>query len=205
MSRNKAYRPILPKPPKVEPGATSKSIFDFKGLYPFNENPGAAGVNLSEARAWLKTQIDAGAICPCCTRFAKVYKRTITSAMAYALILIERHFAAGKPLEPGGWLHVPTFLSQAKAGVSGRGGDWAKLIYWGLLEKRIGIRGDKSYRVGHYKLLPLTAKFVHGKIRVPKFAYVYNRIAFQMSKDTLSMEEAVEETNRFNYAALMRR
>ena len=167
---------------------------------------GSNGYSLREAKIWLEERVNAeGAICPCCNQFAKIYKRTINSSMAYALILIERQFAKGQDLEPEGWLHVPTFLTRVKAGVAGRGGDWAKLVYWGILEKRVALRDDGSARVGHYKLPPLGVEFVHGKTSVPKFAHVYNGKALKLSGKDIFIQEALSKSNKFNYNELMQR
>jgi hypothetical protein len=41
---------------------------------------------LAEAQDWLRERLPDGAKCPCCTQFAKVYRRKINSAMAWQLI-----------------------------------------------------------------------------------------------------------------------
>ena len=99
---------------------------------------------LAEAQAWLKGRMEAGAVCPCCGQFAKVYKRTITSSMAFALVLVYRYFRSNR-----GWIHVPSYLAElAKNGAAVRGGDWAKLRFWGLLAPMPTVRADGSDRAG---------------------------------------------------------
>lgn len=163
---------------------------------------------LDEARGWLRTHAAAGVFCPCCQQFVKIYRRKITSSMAYALLLIARHYK-DRPLgEMGEWLHVPEYLSaQSKFGAPVRGGDWAKLRWWGLIEAAMDVepserRSDGSARVGHYRLTPLGRAWARGECAVPRIALIFNqRLARLDDTETVTIREALKD--KFNYAELM--
>ena len=60
---------------------------------------------LEQAKEWLRVRFNEGAECPCCLQHVKLYRRPITSSMAYVLILLHReptsicgplmHFSSG--------------------------------------------------------------------------------------------------------------
>jgi hypothetical protein len=117
--------------------------------------------SLTEAKAWLRDRLDDGAECPCCTQYAKVYRRHLNSAMAYALLLISKHFRKNEA-----WLHVPTFLN-------GQG------------------RDDGSSRVGYYVITPKGIAFVENRVRVPKFIRIYDGKPMKPSEERVNIIECL--------------
>jgi len=156
------------------------------------------GMSLAEASLWLKANIKHGAVCPCCDQLARRYQRKLTSSMAAALILIRRAFRTQTD-----WLHVPEYLTAVAAqGAITRGGDWAKLTHWQLLEPKIDeIRKDGSRRIGLYKITERGIAFVERRIEVPKYAYIYAQHLLAMSEVTTTIDAALRD--RFNYAELL--
>ncbi|HYX22474.1 MAG TPA: hypothetical protein VFA98_16640 [Thermoanaerobaculia bacterium] len=157
---------------------------------------------LKEAQEWLLQGVRKGVICPCCTQHAKVYSRTITNTMAYALILIERFFRRANE-----WLHVPSYLNDLgldpKLAASIRG-DWTKLRHWGLIEEKPEVRDDGSNRAGFYKITQRGVDFVHDRIQVRKFIYLYgSRVLDRPCDETISIGDALGE--KFHYRELMDR
>lgn len=154
---------------------------------------------LAMAKAWLRAQVNDGAHCPCCTQFAKVYKRKLNSSMAYVLVLVDRY--------PGSdWLHVPSYINSqvSHAGVAAAvRGDWAKLTHWGLLEEQPNQeRADGSSRVGYYKITERGRLFVQCQLRVDRHIWLYDgRPLSRPGGPTVSIIEALGD--RFNYAELM--
>lgn len=136
---------------------------------------GTGASTLSEAQLWLLSAREEkeGAECPCCSQTAKVYSRSINGAMAHALLLIALGTRDGES-DADGWLHVPTFLSRKTRAVTVRGGDFAKLRYWDLLEEQVGVREDGSSRVGFWRVTEKGLLFVLSRIKLPKYALVYN-------------------------------
>jgi hypothetical protein len=153
---------------------------------------------LAMARAWLGKQLLDGATCPCCEQHAEVYKRPLTSSMAYVLCLLFRFHRSGFPV------HVPTFILQhiTKASVAAAvRGDFAKLRYWGLLEEVLGERPDRSttqVSIGYWKITPKGVAFVEGMSRVPSHVYLYNGERIDKHVETtVDIHEALG--TRFHY------
>lgn len=126
--------------------------------------------------------------CPTCGQHAKVYKRTITSSMAYALIQMYR--AKG---DEHGWFHLPS--------VVGHGGDAAKLAYWNFIEPKGGERADGSKRTGWWRITFDGEAFVRGTLFVRRYVHVYNGAVLGKSGHTITIRDALG--TRFNYDALM--
>jgi hypothetical protein len=151
-----------------------------------------------EAKAWLKENTEKGAQCPCCHRRVQFYKRTLTSTMAFTLILIDKHFRENQD-----WLHVPQYLTAAGADEASRGGDYAKLKDWGLLQPKPGKRADNSTRTGLWRITEMGRAFVRGEIRVHRTIELYNQkpTGRDVGAETISIQDALG--TRFDYAALM--
>lgn len=138
-----------------------------------------------------------GIECPCCGQLAKVYRRKLNSAMAYVLVVLMRR-AVTHPQEK--WVHVPSLLNGH--GSAARGGDWAKLWWWGLLQPRPGRRRDGSRRTGYWRLTTDGVDFASERIEVPRYVYIYNGEALDRDDDSwIDIHDALGE--RFNYDELM--
>lgn len=148
----------------------------------------AAPISLDEARAWLRERVDAGETCPCCTQFAKVYRRKLSASIARVLIAMWNN--AGSE-----WVHLPAIRS--------RGQDEVLARHWELIEAMPDVtRDDGSSRVGWWRLTPRGTDFVHNHSRVPKYARIYNnRLLGYDGTETVSIIDALG--TRFNYTDLM--
>lgn len=142
---------------------------------------------LGEAKQWLFEHIREGVECPACTQHVQIYKRPLTSEMADILIKMYRQ-------SPSDWVYVP--------GLGPRGGDYAKMRYWELIEARPGVRDDGSTRVGWWRVTARGRRFVRNEEKVFKNAHVYAEMVYQRDGDEVSIIDALGK--RFNYAALMR-
>jgi len=188
------------------------------GFAPTAQYPYPDAVTLGYARRMLTADVQEGATCPCCTQFAKVYARTITSSMAYALIMIHKRpgaatddpaldaaeEAAGIRMpssEP--YFHVPDYLSSVcKLGPTTRGGDWAKLTAWGLIEEQEGKREDGSSRTGFYRITDKGRAFVKGAIPLPKHALFYDGTVLRLdASELIFIKDALGK--KFSYEELM--
>ena len=77
------------------------------------------------SQQFLLAHMRRGAICPTCKRLVKIYPRTITAMMAYALMLIERRLRHSNE-----FLHVTTYLLEVRMVphvASAIRADWPKL------------------------------------------------------------------------------
>jgi hypothetical protein len=144
-----------------------------------------ASMSLADARAWLRARVEEGERCPCCTQFAKVYKRQITSTSAAAAIAMYR----AARLDP---VHLPPLLKE-------RGiprADEAKLVHWGL----IAADADRS---AWWRVTPLGGQWILGRISVPRYARIYDGRCLGLVGDPWTVQQALG--TRFDYAELMRR
>ena len=143
-------------------------------------------MDLVEARAWLRERIEEGARCPCCTQFAKVYKRRITASSAAALIRLYR--AAGTE-----FAHWPTVNRGFRA-------DECKMEYWGLVEEASIPREDGG-RAGWWRVTDAGADWVTGRSSVPKYARIFDSKCLGLVGADVTIRDALGV--KFNYNELM--
>lgn len=137
---------------------------------------------VKEAKQFLKDHLETGVNCPCCGQHVKLYPRALNSGLARALILMHR-----APTTPEGWVDIKN--------VDVRGGDYAKLRYWELIEQR-------SSGSGVWRVTLKGVKFVSDQGRVPKTVFVYNGRVRAFSDDTINIRQALGKA--FSYEELMR-
>jgi hypothetical protein len=143
---------------------------------------------LGAVKDWLRGQVHkGGARCPCCTQFAKVYKRQINSGMARSLIRMYR--VAGLD-----WVHIPTALPA-------RSREEGKLAYWGLVEEASEPREDGG-RAGWWRITSKGEAFLRRQLKVPKYALVYDarRLGFDET-EMVDIQDCLGA--RFNLTELM--
>ena len=157
--------------------------------------------SLGEVRAWLLERRGRGVKCPCCGQYARVYRRRLNYAMAYGLYLVYEYFHL-RARAPEPWLHVPRYLNGK--GVVARGGDFAKLVHWGLLEAKEGERPDGSARIGYYRLTPEGVAFVENRSRVPTYLYFYDGEVVDITKSLRPSPRGELEITDVNVAYLKR-
>jgi hypothetical protein len=144
---------------------------------------------LREARDFVQARLVEGVRCPCCTQFAKVYKRKLNSGQAWALILVYRR--VGRE-----WCHI----TQVDPSLAGNGGDISKLRYWGLVEEADERREDGG-RAGWWRVTGRGERFVLGQIRLPKYVRLYDSQPYGLYGDSISIRDALG--SRFDYNELM--
>ena len=139
------------------------------------------------ARDELTQKLDEGTICPCCGQHAKRYKRKIHSGMARWLIWLVREYAASG----GQWVDIKRSPQ--------RGGDYAKLGHWGLIEQ---APPDTTHnRSGMWRPTQKGFDFAHNVIRVPAYVLMYNGQIDGWAPSTVSIRDALGE--KFDYLQLM--
>jgi hypothetical protein len=130
-----------------------------RGL-PYIKLGSAHGQTLEFAKQWLRERLDEGAVCPCCTQLAKVYRRPLHAGMAMKLIKFYRAYGTG-------WgSRVELFKGEAE-------GDFAKLRYWGLVQESDDTRPDGG-RNGWWRVTGLGEKFVLGEHTVFQYVNLYD-------------------------------
>lgn len=148
----------------------------------------AEPLTLTDARGWLRDRVDEGAECPCCTQFAKVYRRKINSGMARALITLWHK--AGRD-----YVHLNSTVSAISH-------EAAQLSWWGLIEQDPEIEREDGGRSSFWRITPLGVAWLHNRCTVPKYARVYNgRVLSMIESESHSIVDALG--TRFDYAELM--
>jgi hypothetical protein len=141
---------------------------------------------LHEARAIVRNNLDDGIQCPCCDQFCKRYRRKLNSQMARWLIWLYRRASGSE------WVTV------RESPV--RGGDYAKLALWGLVEQK--SNDDETKRTsGVWRITKLGRDFVDGHRFIPSHVMLYNNTIHGWSRACTTIRHALGE--RFDYAELM--
>jgi hypothetical protein len=137
--------------------------------------------SLEEARDWLEEHIDEGAVCPCCNRHMKIYRRKLSAGMARDLILLYRAGGADD------FVYTPRIIDNS--------GTLSKLRYWGLIEP-----GESR---GWWMVTESGVRFVTGRTKIPRFVLL-------LSKRCLDVDDSEHVTiwdalgDGFDYEELMR-
>ncbi len=131
--------------------------------------------------------------CPCCYQTAKMYSRLIDSRMAAGLIAVYKH--------EDEWVHIPTLANETLKLGNQLGGVLAKLRYWGLLEEEKRRRKDGG-RAGFWTITDKGVEFVERRVKVKKYAKIYNNRVIELHGDEITIDDALGE--KFDYEALMK-
>ncbi len=144
-------------------------------------------ITLDAAKEQFDELVFGGTVCPCCDRFAKVYRRKLNAGMARSMISMYR-------LRRGGWIHLPTEMSA-------RSREEGKLAWWGLAEEQDTKRDDGG-RAGYWRLTRLGINFVLKRAQVPSHILLYDNRLIGHDGHEITIEDALGA--HFNYQELMR-
>ncbi len=128
-------------------------------------------LSVDEARTHINKKIAEGVTihCPVCDSLLKRYRRYLDHSKVRTLKILYDYTEKNPTIE---WVHIPNVLTELKV-KSSRGGDFAKLRFWGLVEPHSGSRLDGSKRTGLYKITELGKAFVREETKVPAYIYMY--------------------------------
>lgn len=138
-------------------------------------------MTLDEAKTYVEQNLDSGTTCPCCGQTCKLYARSIHTDMAKWLIYLVKEFE-----RTATWVDVKTSAV--------RGGDYAKLVYWGLIERQSDyyrIQSATAGRTGLWKPTETGVLFARGEISTNKYAYVFDDTVYRYSAETITIHEAL--------------
>lgn len=148
------------------------------------------GMTLGEARDLLRTLVDEGHACPCCTQYAKVYRRKVHVSMAVGLISLFRMFGRE--------------FGDLQAARKERGAtdnrEESKLRYWGLVEEEPTLRPDGG-RSGWWRVTSLGEEWVRNSAAIPKYARIYDGRCLQLLGESVWITDALG--TKFDYRELM--
>ena len=150
--------------------------------------PAAKDPSLRSVQIKLESSIEDGSTCPCCGQYVRVYKRKLNSIMAKWLIWLVRRDRSSDEL----WHDI------RRAAV--RGGDYAKLLHWGLVAHKQNT--DPSKRTsGLWRPTSIGVQFALNQCRAPSHVHIYNNRPVAFSTRSVSIVEALGA--RFDYQELM--
>lgn len=152
---------------------------------------------LAEARSWLREQVNKGATCPCCKRFAKVYKRVLPPASGEVLIALYQAGALD-----GVYRFLPELIAESVSSRTAQQGGYGTLSHhWDLIRAQPGDRDDGSTRTGWWTVTEKGVAFVEGRETVPKYAILYGGRCLDLEGPQFTIAQCLGE--HFDYGELM--
>jgi hypothetical protein len=149
---------------------------------------------IAEAKTHLRANFEKGVKCPCCDQLVKLYIRKFNKGMVESLALIFKI-----SLKNGfNWIHVQDAFAEFK--LNSNQMDYSQLERWGLIEKKIGKRGDGSNSNGYWKITDKGKEFVLNKIEIDSKVHLYNNKHYGFSGDKIRITSF---NTAFNYQELM--
>ena len=140
---------------------------------------------LDQAKAWLQVEAVDGAICPCCQRFDKVYRRKVSKSMVQRLCDLYRH---------PGWHEHLDFVQHPTLGR-----DYTLFRFIDLLEMAEPDSLAKKTS-GTYRILEKGKLFCEGELPIPEALIIYHNELIGVSPETKMVHEIWPD---FNYSELM--
>jgi hypothetical protein len=134
-----------------------------------------------------------GGHCPVCNRWGKIYGRNINRTMTISLIWL-----ASAETDQEGWVDVPTKAPRWLV----RSNQLPTLKWWGLVERKPNDKDSTNKHSGMWKVTERGARFVDGKIAVPKRAFTYNDEVLGFEDNLVLIHECFR--NQFDYEEIMR-
>lgn len=177
-----------------EPERFAREPGGLDGLWYLGETE--TTLSLSQARTIVRNSLEQGIKCPCCHRFAKLYRRKLHSGMSSRLV---RCYALTKATSAE-WVHVSDiyrwihFKSVAP-------NDFPYLENWGLIIAKPTNPHEDQKSSGYWKITEKGKKFVSGQLRVARHVFIYDNIVDSFSDDTTDIYESLG--SRFSYQELM--
>ncbi len=133
-----------------------------------------------------------GIDCPCCRQRVQLYRRKLNSKMAHWLIMLTRAFLSNGRK----WVSVKDYPLKDT-----RGGDYAKLLHWGLIESRPN-KNKKKRTSGYWRPTRKGVAFAKARIQVPSHLYVFNNTVYATADETITIQDALG--TEFDYRELVR-
>jgi len=165
---------------KIEKIIIPKSDQDFK--------------TLGEVKQVLRETLLQGVHCPCCTQFAKVYKRKLNKALSVCLLRAYSLYGRKK-------FHVKDLLMSDKIFAANmNGGNFSTGAYWGIM-KMIPNTDEDKRTSGYWILTDLGEQFLLKKLKLPKHIWMFNAALVKQSDELVSIDEAL--TLKFSYKETM--
>jgi len=146
---------------------------------------------LDEAKLLLEQNLEAGTDCPCCGRWAKMYKRQVYGTLVDVMFSLHKMMEKN-PQQP--FFHLDEFI-HSTTGVS-----FTLTLHWGLTERSTDVPEGKQTS-GYWRLTPKGIQFLQGAISIPKYVRLYNNEVLGFEGAQVTVQDVLGE--KFDYEKLM--
>jgi len=128
--------------------------------------------------------------CPCCGRYAQIYKRKLHAGMTMQLIKLYRIGGHER------FIHV-----NEMANFFSGTGDMTKFKHWGCIISAENEPDSQTKTSGKWKITSKGVSFILGYIKLPECAYIYDDRLLSFSPQEIGVLDALG--NKFSYMELM--
>jgi len=148
---------------------------------------------LEQAKQQLRENWEKGLPCPCCTQFVKLYKRPIYGVLIYSLIKLHKLTEQKED-----YYHITELTPEKSSG----GGDFAKLLYWELIEEKPQDERTKEKRTsGYWKITEKGKLFVKNELAILSHVMLFDGKCYGFTGKEVTAKEVLG--SKFNYEELM--
>lgn len=112
--------------------------------------------SIERGKEWLRSRLSGGATCPLCGQHAEEYRRKITASMVATMGRMQLAIVHERPST---YVHLADIRQTSR--------DTATLQYWGLIS-------EHPMKRGWWRVTERGREFLAGRVRVHKYAHVYN-------------------------------
>lgn len=145
-------------------------------------------MSLAAARQLLASLLDEGQECPCCSQGARIWRRRVSSTMAWLLIEMYRRGRRG-------WVYLPDIPQKSR--------DGTHLALWDLIEEETAVRREDGGRAGWWRVTQAGESFLLGHSTIPKYARTYAGVVLGRFGDSVSIRDCFNARSSFRYDDLM--
>ncbi len=179
-----ALRETLKSIPKQQ---RSSELLEFGKWLKERIEDGDPLTTLKQARTFVREHAGDGVRCPCCTQNAKIYRRPLTSEMADFLVRLVMRF-----MEVHDWISA--------ADIPTRGGDYAKLVHWGLIEFEDGAPGTGRRAAGKIRPTKTGAEFALDRQSIRSHVVLFANRRLRLEGEPVG----IRDIPHFDYSEVMR-
>ena len=155
---------------------------------------------IQEGKTYLKENFKDGVNCPCCGQLVRLWAYRIHSTMAR--VLVELHISSKEEK----YHHINALWERAKEKSNIRksqliGGDFAKLVLWGLIESMPKDPELNKRSTGFWAITELGKEFVKNDVVVPKILFMFDGHRYDTEGEVTIIDTLKK---KFDYFELMK-
>lgn len=151
---------------------------------------------LAEVKVYLRENCEKGIDCPACGRVVKIYKYTMNSGMAFALITMYK-LTQANPNE--NYFHVQKDFAE-KFGTNANALHYSLMKWWGFMLPQPNTDPDRK-GTGYWCLTEKGKRFVLGQLSTPRQVHIYDNKCVGYSEEHTNIHQALQD--KFDFKELM--